>query len=246
MKIRPTLPMILCVLAISLPAAQSQCLSVTRTLMLDRHSTPKRLLVNHPKGEVRISAGDSRSLVVQARLRIPASGDNESSIGLKISRHNGSVMIHTRSGERIIDLDIQMPETWALRLDHGERGDVYVHGIRGEAEIQSRLGDVHMESMSGPVLGHTVEGDLNAGFAVVPEDAAMVLISVSGRVTVSLPADSHARVRLRSRNGKVQSDFPMGETASGWKEARIGTGGPLIRLESLENLVILRRSNPRE
>jgi len=238
------LAVILLVLATMAPAEPPECLSVTRTLTLDQAGGPKRLLLNHPKGEVRISAGDSHRLVVQARLRNPAPGDNEAAIGLEIRPQNGKIRLNTRSSERVIDLDIRMPGSWALRLDHGDRGDVFVHGIRGEAEIQSRWGDVHLEAMAGPVLGHTVEGNLDAAFTAVPADAAMVLISVSGRVTVSIPGSASARVRMRGRGGNVQSDFPLRETASGWREAQLGTDGPLIRLESLENLVSLRRSIP--
>ena len=224
------------------PMAGPRCLAVTRTLFLQEGVTTGRLILNHPKGEVRISsAGDARNLFVQARLRNPFPEDNESTIGLRLTSHNGTATIQSRSGERIIDLDIRMPATWGLRLKHGELGDIFVHGLSGEMEIQSRNGNLHLESVAGPILANTEEGDITAGFISIPPATAMALISVAGRVSISLPAESASRIHMRSRGGRIRTDFPISGVHSGWTEVLLGGGGSLIRLESMENHVSLHR-----
>jgi|GEM_PF-4322424 len=224
------------------PQTGSRCLSVTRTLFVREGTPPRRLILKHPKGEIRISsAGDVRNLSVQARLRNPAPEDDESTIGLSLTSHNGTARIRSRSGERIIDLDIRMPDSWGLRLKHGELGDIFIHGLCGEMEIQSLNGSLHLESVSGPILASTEEGDITASFISIPPATAMALISVAGRVSLSLPGESNSRIHMRSRAGRIRTDFPISGIHSGWTEVLLGDGGPLIRLESMDNHVSLHR-----
>lgn len=219
---------------------ENRCLAVTRTLFVTDAHSPRRLILNHPKGKVRITAAaEARKLVVQARLRNAGPRDNESEIGLKLTSHNGTVTLTSRSSERIIDLDIRMPGFWNLRLGHGELGDIFVHGLEGEMEIHSQGGNLHLESAAGPVLASSEEGNITAAFSSLPADTAMAIVSVAGRVTVSLPADASARVLLRSRIGRIRTDFPISGNNSGWAEVRLGNGGSLIRVESKENQVNL-------
>ena len=56
---------------------------------------------------------------------------------------------------------------------------------------------------------HTVNGNITVGLDHVTPDKPMSFSSLNGRVDVTLPGDTKARLRLRTTNGAVYSDFDV-------------------------------------
>jgi hypothetical protein len=104
-------------------------------------------------------------------------------------------------------------------------GGITLDGITGDVEADTVSGDVDAQGLSGRVGFKSVTGDLTlANGSVAKLDAKSLsgritadlaracggirIATMSGPVTVRLPADASTRVQLRSSAGHVSSDFP--------------------------------------
>ena len=63
--------------------------------------------------------------------------------------------------------------------------------------------------MSGAVSAHTVNGTVTVSLDRAPADKPMSFSSLNGKVDVTLPADTKARLRLKTTNGEIYSDFDV-------------------------------------
>jgi len=78
------------------------------------------------------------------------------------------------------------------------------------------------------VVAHTLNGAVTASLDHVTGNKPMSFTSLNGKVDVTLPADTKARLRLKSDNGSIYSDFDVKLEADGGKpvvEDSRGQGG---------------------
>lgn len=155
-------------------------------------------------------------------------------------------------------------EAEAAEIDLGSvSGDIVFRGkatsaelgtVSGDLEVSDVAGNVVAESVSGDVMvrgtaitrfeGSTVSGNLELDGSLAP-NADVSMESVSGDLTMLLPADTSARVSGESFSGSVHADFPVdvqdedgpGKTFSG----NFGGGSARIKLESFSGDIGLRR-----
>jgi hypothetical protein len=123
-------------------------------------------------------------------------------------------------------------------------GDVAVHltvkvpaGMR--ISVTNVNGDVSIETDSRVLMAETTNGNV----VVQSSEGSVVATTVNGSVTAYLTEPVHASVDLRSR-GRVQSDFPLvvvGPLRPGRIQARIGSGGRRIELQTARGEITLRR-----
>jgi hypothetical protein len=103
----------------------------------------------------------------------------------------------------------------SITLD-GVTGRITADTVSGNVEAQGLAGRVGFKSVSGDLtlangsLDHldakTVSGRITADLASAR--GAFQIATVSGPVTIRLPADANARVQVRSAVGRVRSEFP--------------------------------------
>jgi hypothetical protein len=85
-------------------------------------------------------------------------------------------------------------------------GNVEARGLAGRLSFKSVSGDLTLANGSLDRLdAKTVSGRMTADLARAC--GALQIATVSGPVTIRLPADANARVRLRSAAGRVRSEF---------------------------------------
>ena len=152
-----------------------------------------------------------------------------------------------------------------------------VKGVSGEITLDGVTGDVQAETVSGALEGRDVDGavrfkSVSGGLTLA--DGALALLeaenvsgqisadvtladsgdvrisTVSGAVTVRLPADSDAAVRLRSTGGNVRSEFDSLRAATPyWSHTvsgNVGDGSGSVSVTSVSGAVtLLRRSQRR-
>src|SRR5215831_3733369 len=170
------------------------------------------------------------------------------------------------------DCPIQLGVVNATAVVCGLISGAAVKGVSGEITLDGVAGDVHADTISGALEGRdvagavrfkSISGDLTladgsltrleadnisgqiAADVSLADSGAMRISTISGEVTLRLPADSDASVRLHSTSGNVWSEFdalrpamsPGSHTVSG----NLGDGSGNVSVNSVSGAVTLLR-----
>jgi hypothetical protein len=150
---------------------------------------------------------------------------------------------------------LQVPHDSDLTLKTVEGREVRVRDVSGTFSISNVNGAITMEEVAGSGTARTVNGPIKVTFRKNPEKDWQ-FASVSGGVDLYFPKNLSADFRFRTFSGSVDSDFPIltaplnvpAEERRGarlyfqtiaFEGGRVGAGGPLIRVESLNGKVRL-------
>ena len=107
------------------------------------------------------------------------------------------------------NLTIQVPANSSLELRSVNGGTINVTGVNGSLDVENANGSIELKDVSGTVLAHTVNGSVTVGLTRVTPDKPMSFSSLNGKVDVTLPADTKARLHLKTTNGEIFSDFDV-------------------------------------
>lgn len=121
--------------------------------------------------------------------------------------------------------------------------------VSGSVRGEQLGGDVFAETVSGNVdltttgvaTGVTVSGLVTASIGASDWGRDLSFTSVSGHVTVTVPAATSAFVVATVVSGVITSDFPLTEVSPGRREGTLGSGGPTLALATVSGNVTLRR-----
>ncbi len=145
-----------------------------------------------------------------------------------------------------------------ITLD-GVTGDVDANTVSGALEAQSVNGRLNFRSVSGDLTlaegwlerldAHAVSGDVTADVDLDPLGGLQVT-TVSGEVTLRLPAESDTKVHLHSISGDVRSEFeglrrssaPASHSVSG----SLGAGSGQVSVTTMSGRVVLLRRAERD
>jgi len=108
-----------------------------------------------------------------------------------------------------MNLTIQVPVNSSLELRTVNGGQISVTGVNGNLDVENVNGSIELKDVSGTVLAHTVNGSVTVGLVRATPDKPMSFSSLNGKVDVTLPADTKARLRLKTTNGEIYSDFDV-------------------------------------
>lgn len=178
------------------------------------------------------------------------------------------------------DCPIQLGVVSASAVVCGLGSGASVKGVSGEITLDGVAGGVQAETVSGALEGRDVDGavrfrSVSGGLTLadgsltvleadnvsgqisadvaLADGGAMRIGTISGDVTVRLPADSSAAVRLHSTTGNIRSEFDSlrpdtpywSHTVSG----NVGEGSGKVSVNSVSGAVTLlrrrRRTTPR-
>jgi len=149
---------------------------------------------------------------------------------------------------RSIDVDVE----FVVHLPAGVElvgtmvtGDIEARGVRSDVTATTVTGDV-LVSTTREAWGRTVSGDMDIEMGRIHGDRRFN--TVSGDITLRLPADLDADVRFQSLSGDLDSDFSMDMTGRNDRQwigsnirATIGEGGPRLSLHTVSGDVRLLR-----
>ncbi len=227
-------------------------------------------------GGITVTGYNGKEVIVEARSRGHESGqeakpnpkaeglrrlDTRGS-GLNVDEQDNVVNIGTRTLNRTMDLTIQVPFNATLNLKCLNDGDIKVDRVNGEIDANDLNGAVKLSNISGAVVAHSLNEDVTVVFDRVTAGKSMSFSSLNGDIDVTLPADTKARVKLKSDNGEIYSDFdirpeagPAGGkiTETGRKDGRfrvqfekalygsINGGGPEMQFTTFNGKIYLRK-----
>jgi hypothetical protein len=123
-------------------------------------------------------------------------------------------------------------------------GDVVLSDVTGDIRLNSVSGDVRVSGAStGSIHANSVSGDVQIAIDQLSGGGDLEFSTVSGDVDITFPGNLDANLRMTTLSGELKSDFPMTTQGDNERsiEARIGSGGRLIKFNSVSGNVTLRR-----
>lgn len=125
---------------------------------------------------------------------------------------------------RRVDLTLFIPIEAALMAET-ERGLIEAKGLEDRVELRSEWGDIVL-STSGPAIAYSERGRIDVHFGGTDWSSVARLETLTGSISVFLPADSSVAVEMETR-GQLTTDFTL-EVAhhpdSALKTGRAGIG----------------------
>lgn len=194
------------------------------TVPLSSPSQPATVKAHLISGSITITAGTGSQVVVESG---GSSGDRErgrsrdrnvppgmhridaGARGFNVEEDHNVVTVIPDLGGQGMSLKLEVPVNTSVELKSVNGGHIDVTGINGDLDVENTNGTITLKDVSGSVSAHTVNGSITVSMDKVTPDKPMSFSSLNGKVDVTLPGDTKARLRLRTNNGAVYSDFDV-------------------------------------
>ena len=212
-------------------------------------SRPHTLKVSLINGGITVKGYDGKDAIIESRSggesseherhRVPRGAEgmkriDNTTMGLTAEEEDNVLTIGAHPG-READLTIQVPVNTSLKLSCINGGDIVVDRISGEVEVNNTNGGVKLTNVSGSVIAHALNKNVVVTLNKITPDKSMSFSSLNGDVDVTLPADAKARVKLKTDNGEIYSDFDIRLDPSGQKpiveDGRANRGRYRVRVD---------------
>lgn len=191
------------------------------TVPLSDPAQPATIKAHLISGSITVMAGSGPEVVVQPDSSRPSRRDalpgnippgmhriGGGGRGFNIQEDHNVVTISPAGGWSGENLILQVPVNTSLDL-RTVNGRIDVTGINGDLDVGSTNASIDMKDVSGAVSANTVNGTVTANLIRVEPDKPMSFSTLNGRIDITIPADTKARLRLKSTNGQIYSDFDV-------------------------------------
>ncbi|MBE7516894.1 MAG: hypothetical protein HS105_09845 [Chloracidobacterium sp.] len=236
-------------------AAFEETEKIERTLPLKAGGRVSVANVNGPisitawdRSEVQIVAtkvADSKEKLAEVDVRIDAKPDAirvesdyerwQSSNGGR-SRNIGGVEVRY---ELIVPRDAVLNEIGTVN------GAITLSGLANSTVASVVNGKINATAMGGTAKLSTVNGELVADIAKLDAKSRFSLSTVNGSVSVTIPPDASSIIKASSLNGSISNDLGLtvrkGEYIGRDMNGKLGTGDALIRLDSVNGALSIKR-----
>lgn len=123
-------------------------------------------------------------------------------------------------------------------------GDVLIRDVRGAVNASTASGTMRVKEVVGTVSASSASGDVEAEITQLEGNDDMRFSTASGNVSVKIPSNLDAEVRMSTVSGTVKTDFPLEvrkERNSGHSSARgrLGSGSRQLHISSASGDVSL-------
>lgn len=162
-------------------------------------------------------------------------------------------------GRNRAEVTLRVPARANLSLRTLNSGSVRVENVEGEIEASASNGDIMLAGVRGSAIANTLNGKIEAEFRSVDPAKPMAFTTLNGSLNLAFPPGLKANVRLKTENGKIETDFEMAvssgrppDDTSGrqrWRSdgtiyGRVNGGGSEIRISTLNGGITIRKSTP--
>jgi hypothetical protein len=185
----------------------------------------------------------NRVCAVDYTVRVPAGCD------VKARQVKGAIHVAGVTGRvdvNAVQGDVKLRDISGRTRVKAVAATVEGNGWSGRAQVNTVSGPVQISGAQlSRVKAHTVSGDLSLETAV-DEDGRYDFHSVSGDVTLYLPAGRGVESRGTTLSGHLVCDLPhefSRQGRGGWR-ATVNGGGPLVRFHSISGDLELLAVNP--
>src|SRR5665213_778332 len=192
------------------------------TVPLTNPAQPATVKANLISGNITVTAGTGRDIIVTSsdgetgrRAARDAAPPGMTRIGGRpgldiVEDHNVvTVSAGSLTSRNGASLTIEVPVNTNLELRTVNGSAIDITGVNGDLEIENTNGSIKLTNVSGSVVAHTLNGGVTVSMDRITGNKPMSFTSMNGKVDVTLPADTKARLRLKSDNGSIFSDFDV-------------------------------------
>lgn len=171
------------------------------------------------------------SLIVEAEKRVFSSGSR----GWK------------KSSKREVHFKLLVPRAAILNEIGSVNGSISISGAVGSVKASAVNGDVTAKNLRSDANLSTVNGAVEADFEALGSGKGIVLSTVNGGVTLTIPSDSNATLKADSLNGNIKNDFGLAVRKRKYigrdMHGRLGSGETRVKLESINGPLSISRRN---
>lgn len=191
---------------------------------------------NEVKVEARVQArgtseADARALA--GEVSVAAAGRSVTTSGPRTSgRRNWSVSYQVWAPARS-DLDLS-----------STNGGLSVEGITGNVKAETTNGGIDLAGALGTVNAETTNGGITIRLAANGPAGPVSAEATNGGIALVIPEGRGATLEAETVNGGISVDFPVQVQGRFGRrlQTTLGNGGPLIRLETTNGGISIRRS----
>lgn len=191
------------------------------TVPLSDPARPATIKARLISGSITVTAGTNPEVVVQSDSSRPLRRDlipnsippgmhriDTGGRGFNIEEDHNLVTINPAGGSFGENLILQVPVNTSLDL-RTVNGRIDVTGLNGDLDVGSTNSSIDLKDVSGAVSANTVNGLVTVNMTRVAPDKPMSFSTLNGTIDVTIPSDTKARLRLKSTNGAIYSDFDV-------------------------------------
>jgi len=195
------------------------------TVELTDPAKPAFLTVGLVNGGITVTGYDGKQVVVEAKsrlskinkskngkdksagmTRIPVSGSS-----LTVEEYRNKIEIETESWAHPVDLVVKVPKNTSLELSCINQGDILVENITGEIDVTNVNGAVTLRDINGSAVASSHNDNVLVTFTGIDAGKDMSFSSFNGDVDVTFPAALKAKIKLKTVQGDIFTDFEVKE-----------------------------------
>jgi DUF4097 and DUF4098 domain-containing protein YvlB len=151
-----------------------------------------------------------------------------------------------KQGRRMsVEYKVMAPRGAVLRGIDTVNGEVRISNFTNQTTAAAVNGKVAASNLKGNAKLSTVNGEVAAEFDQLDANSSILLETVNGRVTLTLPSDINATLTADSVNGTISNEFGLsvrkGRFVGRDMRGRIGSGDARVKLSSVNGALAVNR-----
>ena len=216
-------------------------------------SSGGRISVENINGDIRITGDEGDTVTIVARKQ---AGKQEYMDELKIvvDADSDYIRIETRHPSNLtswfnwgnnhsgsVSYELTVPTGVNLDKISTVNGDIEIRSMSGKVKAETVNGDLVATGLVSDVDLETVNGGVNAEFDTLAGSQRVSVEAVNGRIVLTLPADTSARLHAETVNGSIDVDDFGLKTDKGFIghecDGQIGNGDARISLDTVNGSI---------
>lgn len=180
---------------------------------------------------------------------------------VSVEEEDNEVSVESESPTGRFEVIARVPRRANLDLETVQDGSIVVRDISGTLELQNVNGPITATNINGSVIGESVNDAIQIGFSGISTSGATSVSSLNGDITVSLPPNAGAELRIDNAQGQIDSDFELdvkptkatiernerrGGVSVTMEDVIVATvngGGPVIKLKTLNGNIRIAKAS---
>lgn len=206
--------------------------------------------LSNVNGPLEIIAWDKAEVSIEA-IKEASDEDALKHIQIKVNSSPAQLIIKTEHDttwkfwdrfHASVRYTLHVPVGARLNKINTVNANITVTGVQGAVNLDTVNGSIQATGLRGDARLDSVNGNLSAKFGSLDKVQNVKLESVNGRAEITLPKGASATISTRSVNGSTHVDQAIKLDKSGrlGVSGQIGTGGPSIRLETVNGAISIR------
>lgn len=196
--------------------------------------------------EITVEGGERKIVTPSGTMSLGNAGYE-----FEVDEHDNEISLDTDWRDNKFRVIARIPSNADLVLGTHNDGVIIVNNVSGNMELSNLNGPITAQGISGSVVAESLSDSIDLSFVSIDDVNATSLESMTGDLSIRLPANTGAQIHLDASQGEIISDFEVDVQASeptierneerGGVEIRIESviianingGGPTIRMKSM-------------